>query len=29
MINFHSFKMKENQGDYTTKPITTLHRGQR
>ena len=27
MINFQSTKMEENQGDYTIKPITTLHRG--
>ena len=27
MVNFYSSDMKENQCDYTTKPMTTLHIG--
>ena len=26
MVNCHSSKMAKNQGDYTTKSITTLHK---
>jgi hypothetical protein len=26
-VNFHSTEMEENHSDYTTKPLTTLHRG--